>query len=45
VVKEHLVHPYRKFGLDDSEERRGVQLANAAVASGLVSFGDLRRRE
>ena len=43
AVKQHLVRLYQKFDLVDTGERRRVQLANAAVVSGAVSLGDLRR--
>ena len=43
AVKQHLARLYQKFELVDSGERRRVQLANAAVARGGVSLGDLRR--
>jgi DNA-binding CsgD family transcriptional regulator len=44
AVKQHLAHLYRKFGVDDQEERRRVRLANAAVSSGAVKLSDLRPR-
>jgi FHA domain len=44
AVKQHLSRLYVKFDLGAQDERRRVQLANAAVARGAVKLGDLRRR-
>jgi FHA domain len=44
AVKQHLARLYRKFGVGEHEERRRVQLANAAVSTGAVSLSDLRPR-
>ena len=43
AVKQHLARLYVKFDVGAEEDRRRVQLANAAVARGAVSLGDLRR--
>jgi hypothetical protein len=45
AVKQHLSRLYRKFDVGADVERRRVQLANAAVARGAVSLGDLGRPE
>ena len=42
AVKQHLSRLYVKFDLGAQDERRRVQLANAAVARGAVKLGDLR---
>jgi pSer/pThr/pTyr-binding forkhead associated (FHA) protein len=42
AVKQHLSRLYVKFELSTQDERRRVQLANAAVARGAVKLGDLR---
>jgi hypothetical protein len=42
AVKQHLSRLYGKFDVGTHGERRRVQLANAAVASGAVKLGDLR---
>src|SRR5262249_10883306 len=42
AVKQHLSRLYDKFDLGAEEERKRVQLANAAVARGAVKLGDLR---
>lgn len=42
AVKQHLSRLYVKFGVSTQDERRRVQLANAAVARGAVKLGDLR---
>jgi pSer/pThr/pTyr-binding forkhead associated (FHA) protein len=42
AVKQHLSRLYVKFDLSTQDERRRVQLANAAVARGAVKLGDLR---
>lgn len=42
AVKQHLSRLYGKFDVDAHEERKRVQLANAAVARGAVKLGDLR---
>ena len=42
AVKQHLSRLYDKFDLSTQDERRRVQLANAAVARGAVKLGDLR---
>jgi DNA-binding CsgD family transcriptional regulator len=41
AVKQHLSRLYVKFDVENDERRR-VQLANAAVARGAVKLGDLR---
>jgi pSer/pThr/pTyr-binding forkhead associated (FHA) protein len=43
AVKQHLSRLYVKFDVSAEEDRRRVQLANAAVARGAVRLGDLRR--
>ncbi len=42
AVKQHLSRLYVKFDVGADDERRRVQLANAAVARGAVNLGDLR---
>jgi pSer/pThr/pTyr-binding forkhead associated (FHA) protein len=42
AVKQHLSRLYDKFDVSAQDERRRVQLANAAVALGAVKLGDLR---
>jgi pSer/pThr/pTyr-binding forkhead associated (FHA) protein len=42
AVKQHLSRLYVKFDVSTQDERRRVQLANAAVARGAVRLGDLR---
>jgi hypothetical protein len=42
AVKQHLSRLYVKFDVSTQDERRRVQLANAAVARGAVKLGDLR---
>jgi len=42
AVKQHLSRLYDKFDVSARDERRRVQLANAAVARGAVKLGDLR---
>jgi pSer/pThr/pTyr-binding forkhead associated (FHA) protein len=42
AVKNHLSRLYEKFDVSTQDERRRVQLANAAVARGAVKLGDLR---
>jgi DNA-binding CsgD family transcriptional regulator len=42
AVKQHLTRLYAKFGITGGDERRRVQLANAAVARGAVGLVDLR---
>jgi pSer/pThr/pTyr-binding forkhead associated (FHA) protein len=42
AVKQHLSRLYDKFDVSTQDERRRVQLANAAVARGAVKLGDLR---
>ena len=41
VVKHHLVRLYGKFGIHDTEGRRGVRLANDALARGAISLTEL----
>jgi FHA domain len=41
AVKQHLSRLYDKFEVGAHGERRRVQLANAALASGAVKLGDL----
>jgi hypothetical protein len=41
-VKNHLSRLYVKFDVATQDERKRVQLANAAVARGAVKLGDLR---
>jgi pSer/pThr/pTyr-binding forkhead associated (FHA) protein len=43
AVKQHLSRLYEKFDVSTQDERRRVQLANAAVARGAVRVADLRR--
>jgi hypothetical protein len=43
AVKQHLSRLYVKFDLDSQGERKRVQLANAAVARGAITVGDLRK--
>jgi DNA-binding NarL/FixJ family response regulator len=45
AVKQHLLNLYEKFGIVDGGERRRVALARAAVRSGVVAVGELRRLE
>ena len=45
AVKQHLSRLYAKFDLSTQDERRRVQLANAAVARGAVKLGDLRETD
>jgi hypothetical protein len=42
AVKNHLSRLYVKFDVAAQDERKRVQLANAAVARGAVRLGDLR---
>jgi hypothetical protein len=42
AVKQHLSRLYDKFDVGAERERRRVRLANAAVARGAVTLGDLR---
>ena len=42
AVKQHLSRLYGKFDVGAEAERRRVRLANAAVARGAVTLGDLR---
>ena len=42
AVKQHLSRLYDKFDVGADAERRRVGLANAAVARGAVTLGDLR---
>jgi DNA-binding NarL/FixJ family response regulator len=42
AVKNHLSRLYMKFDVAAQDERKRVQLANAAVARGAVTLGDLR---
>jgi pSer/pThr/pTyr-binding forkhead associated (FHA) protein len=42
AVKQHLSRLYDKSDVSTHDERRRVQLANAAVARGAVKLGDLR---
>jgi pSer/pThr/pTyr-binding forkhead associated (FHA) protein len=42
AVKQHLSRLYVKFDLSTRDERRRARLANAAVARGAVTLGDLR---
>src|SRR5215510_14667877 len=42
AVKQHLSRLYDKFDVGSEAERRRVALANAAVARGAVTLGDLR---
>ncbi len=42
AVKQHLRHLYDKFGIDGSEKRRRVALANEAFRRGAVGPSDLR---
>jgi hypothetical protein len=42
AVKQHLSNLFEKFGILESDRRR-VRLANAALSTGAVSLGDLRR--
>ena len=42
AVKQHLSRLYVKFDVSTQDERRRVQLANAAVTRGAVNLGDLR---
>jgi DNA-binding CsgD family transcriptional regulator len=41
AVKQHLSRLYVKFDVGANEERKRVQIANAAVARGAVKLGDL----
>jgi hypothetical protein len=43
AVKQHLLHLYEKFGLDDASENRRVLLANAVILRGVLSAEELRR--
>ena len=42
AVKQHLLHLYDKFGLDDQTENRRVRLANETIRRGLLSPIELR---
>src|SRR5262245_19148661 len=42
AVKQHLSRLYGKFDVGAQDERRRVQLANAALARGAVKLGELR---
>jgi len=42
AVKQHLVHLYDKFRIDEGGERRRVRLANDAIRRGAVTIADLR---
>jgi pSer/pThr/pTyr-binding forkhead associated (FHA) protein len=42
AVKQHLSRLYVKFDVSTQDERRRVQLANAAIARGAIKLGDLR---
>jgi pSer/pThr/pTyr-binding forkhead associated (FHA) protein len=41
AVKQHLSRLYGKFDVSTQDERRRVQLANAAIARGAVTLADL----
>jgi DNA-binding CsgD family transcriptional regulator len=41
AVKQHLVHLYDKFGIDEGERRRG-RLANEALRRGAIRLSELR---
>jgi len=43
AVKQHLLHLYDKFGLNDRSENRRVRLANEAILTGLINPAELRR--
>ncbi len=43
AVKQHLLHLYEKFGLDDAGENRRVLLANAVILRGVLSAEELGR--
>jgi pSer/pThr/pTyr-binding forkhead associated (FHA) protein len=43
AVKQHLLHLYDKFGLDDQSENRRVRLANETIRRGLLNPIELRR--
>ncbi len=42
AVKQHLLHLYEKFGLDDQSENRRVRLANEAILRGVLTQAQLR---
>jgi pSer/pThr/pTyr-binding forkhead associated (FHA) protein len=42
AVKQHLLHLYAKFNLDESAENRRLQLANAAIVRGILNVEELR---
>ena len=42
AVKQHLLHLYAKFGIQDDGERRRLRLANDAVRREAVTMADLR---
>jgi FHA domain len=42
AVKQHLLHLYDKFGLDDQSENRRVRLANEAITRGVLTPAELR---
>lgn len=41
AVKQHILHLYDKFELNDEHENRRVRLANAALECGVVTAADL----
>jgi pSer/pThr/pTyr-binding forkhead associated (FHA) protein len=43
AVKQHLLHLYDKFGLDDRTENRRIRLANEVILRGLLNPAELRR--
>jgi hypothetical protein len=41
AVKQHLLHLYEKFGLDQPAENRRLLLANAVIQSGVIGVEEL----
>jgi DNA-binding CsgD family transcriptional regulator len=42
AIKQHLARLYEKFGVEETEGRRRIKLANEAIRRGAVGLGDLR---
>jgi hypothetical protein len=45
AVKQHLLHLYRKFGLDQPSENRRVRLANEVIVRGVLTPSELRHSQ
>ena len=41
AIKQHLLHLYDKFAIDDEGEQRRLRLANEVLRRGIVNFDDL----